>query len=124
MKLSSFTTVAIVFFAVLAYASLVAARPETDLVSRVEVHDFDYVAEKVVSIMQAPILSYLALYTDTKQGLVTCNPGRPKYTFPAPEKAIEKNHQQLWRHGGDWKAKPNKTVLVNCLAGGGRLVHE
>lgn len=56
MKLSSFTTIVIVFFAVLAYAGLVEARPETYLIPRVEVHDFDYVAEKVVSTMQAPIL--------------------------------------------------------------------
>ena len=32
---------------------------------------------------------------------------------------IEKNYMQLWRHGGDWKAEPNKTVLVNCHGGGG-----
>lgn len=59
---------------------------------------------------------------------MTCNPGRPKYTFPAPELAIEKNYMQLWRHGGDWKAEPNKTMLVNCHGGGGvwflNTVHE
>lgn len=126
MKLLSFTKVAIVFFAVLAYASLAAARPEkNDLISRVEVHDFDYVAEKVVSKAYASshsIISYLALHTyilTHSKGLVTCNPGRPKYTFPAREKAIEKNHMELWRHGGDWKAEPSKSVLVNCHKGGG-----
>lgn len=59
---------------------------------------------------------------------MTCNPGRPKYTFPAPDLAIEKNYMQLWRHGGDWKAEPNKAVLVNCHRGAGvwflNTVHE
>lgn len=58
MKISSSTTVAIVFFAALAYASLVDARPEPDLISRVEVHDLDYVAERMVRFTQAPILPH------------------------------------------------------------------
>lgn len=53
MKFSSSITVAIVFFAALAYASLVDARPEPDLISRVEVHDLDYVAERMVRFTQA-----------------------------------------------------------------------
>lgn len=117
MKFLSSTTAGIVLFAALACASLVAALPETNLISRAEVHDFDYVAKSMVRFKQA--LSYLELHTNTQQGLVTCNPGRPKFTFPAREMMIEKNFMQLWRHGGDWIAEPNKTVLVNCHGGGG-----
>ena len=57
-----------------------------------------------------------------KQRDIVCDSRRPYHIYGAKRKAVQKNYESVWEHGGYLTIKSKKTFRISCKKGAGIFV--
>lgn len=62
------------------------------------------------------------ILTTREQRDIVCDSRRPNHMYGAKRRAVQKNYESVWEHGGYLTVKSKKTSRISCKKGAGIFV--